>query len=144
MLFNHDRDRVLGRIEKAWIEEGRGKAKIRFDDDDKAEEIAQKVRSGTLKGVSVGYRVKTWEIVENGETSSNGKYQGPCDVATSWEPFEVSIVSVPADPTVGVGRDLEDGSERDIPAEDDGEKARGMLETYQRQLIYNRNMYGGV
>ncbi|MEK9870164.1 MAG: phage major capsid protein, partial [Gammaproteobacteria bacterium] len=29
-------------------------------------------------------------------------------VATNWSPYEVSLVSIPADPTVGVGRSLED------------------------------------
>jgi HK97 family phage prohead protease len=107
LLFNHDRDEVLGRIERAWLEGDRGKAVVVFDSDDAAETIYQKVKSGTLKGVSVGYRVKTWERVTTGETSSSGKFTGPCDVAISWEPFEISIVSVPADPTVGVGRELE-------------------------------------
>ena len=107
LLFNHDRDEVLGRIERAWLEGDKGKAIVVFDSDDAAETIYQKVKSGTLKGVSVGYRVKTWERVTTGETSSSGKFTGPCDVAISWEPFEISIVSVPADPTVGVGRELE-------------------------------------
>lgn len=107
LLFNHDRDEVLGRIERAWLEGNRGKAVVVFDDDDTAEPIYQKVKSGTLKGVSVGYRVKTWERVTPGEISSSGKFTGPCDVAISWEPFEISIVSVPADSTVGVGRELE-------------------------------------
>ena len=107
LLFNHDRDEVLGRIERAWLEGDRGKAIVVFDSDDAAETIYQKVKSGTLKGVSVGYRVKTWEHVTAGEISSSGKFTGPCDVAISWEPFEISIVSVPADPTVGVGRELE-------------------------------------
>lgn len=107
LLFNHDRNEVLGRIERAWLEGDRGKAVVVFDSDDAAETIYQKVKSGTLKGVSVGYRVKTWERVTAGEISSSGKFTGPCDVAVSWEPFEISIVSVPADPTVGVGRELE-------------------------------------
>jgi len=107
LLFNHDRGKVLGRIERAWLEGDRCKATVVFDSDDAAETIYQKVKSGTLKGVSVGYRVKTWERVTAGEISSNGKFTGPCDVAASWEPFEISIVSVPADPTVGVGRELE-------------------------------------
>ena len=106
LLYNHHRDEVLGRIERAWVEDGRGKAVVEFDSDEDAETIFQKVKSGTLKGVSVGYRVKLWEFVEGGVTSSNGKYTGPCNVATSWEPFEISIVSVPADPTVGVGREM--------------------------------------
>ena len=107
LLFNHDRDEVLGKIERAWLDGDRGKATVVFDDDDTAEPIYQKVKSGTLKGVSVGYLVKTWKHVAAGEISSSGKFTGPCDVAVSWEPFEISIVSVPADPTVGVGRELE-------------------------------------
>ena len=37
VLFNHDRDKVIGKIENAWIEENRGKAKIKFDSDDNGE-----------------------------------------------------------------------------------------------------------
>ena len=107
MLFNHDRDQVLGKIERAWVEGDKGKAVIVFDKDELAETIYQKVLTGTLKGVSVGYRVRLWELVKTGAMSSNGKFAGPCDVATDWEPYEISIVSVPADATVGVGRDME-------------------------------------
>lgn len=107
LLYNHNRDDVIGRIERAWQENDRGKAIVVFDSDEVSETIFQKVAGGTLKGVSVGYQVKTWETVNPGEISSNGKYTGPCKVATSWEPYEISIVSVPADPTVGVGREME-------------------------------------
>jgi hypothetical protein len=46
-----------------------------------------------LRGVSVGYRVHEWE--------KRGKDDM---IATKWEPLEISIVSVPADASVGVGR----------------------------------------
>ena len=128
LLFNHHRDEVLGRIERAWIEGDRGKAIVVFDDDEDAEIIYQKVRGGTLKGVSVGYRVRVWEFVDRGAISSNGKYTGPCDVATDWEPYEISIVSVPADPTVGVGRGYEEPGE---PGEPQRTQALSMAE---RQL----------
>lgn len=104
LLFNHDYDKVIGRIEKAWVENNRGKAKVVFDTDEDSEKIYQKVKSGTLKGVSVGYRVNNWEEVEQGAVSIDGRFQGPCSIATRWMPYEISIVSVPADPTVGVGR----------------------------------------
>ena len=130
LLFNHHRDEVLGRIERAWIEGDRGKAIVVFDDDEAADIIYQKVKSGTLKGVSVGYRVNVWEFVDRGAISSNGKYTGPCDVATDWVPFEISIVSVPADPTVGVGRDFPE------PEEPTGKQAPSMAE---RQLQINLN-----
>lgn len=108
VLFNHDRDKVIGKVIRAWVEDNRGYAEIEFDEDAESEVIYQKVRSGTLKGVSVGYRVTNWEEVAANAVSTDGRFTGPCDIATRWEAFEVSIVSVPADPTVGVGRSHEE------------------------------------
>lgn len=53
MLFNHDVDRVLGRVLRAWVEDGRGYAEVEFDDDEETERIFGKVRSGTLRTTSV-------------------------------------------------------------------------------------------
>lgn len=107
VLFNHNRDKVIGRVLRAFIENGRGCAEIEFDDDADAEVIYQKVKSGTLKGVSVGYMVDVWEDVAANKKSGDGRFTGPCSIATKWTPYEISIVSVPADPTVGVGRSQE-------------------------------------
>lgn len=106
VLFNHDRDRVIGRVLDVRLDEVTRKlrAVIQFDEDEESERIYQKVCSGTLRGVSVGYAVDVWESVEAGAKSSNGRFTGPCEVATRWTPYELSIVSVPADATVGVGR----------------------------------------
>ena len=93
LLFNHDADRPIGGIERVWVEGNRGKALVRFDEDEDAENIFQKVKRGSLRGVSVGYRVHEWE--------KRGKDDM---IATKWEPLEISIVSVPADASVGVGR----------------------------------------
>lgn len=103
LLFNHDTDRILGRVVRAWIDGKRGKAEVVFDSDEEAEVIFQKVKSGTLKGVSVRYSVDSWEEVAAGKVSTDG-FLGPCDIARKWTPLEISIVSVPADATVGVGR----------------------------------------
>ena len=109
VLFNHDRDAVVGHIEKVWIEDNRGKALVRFDTDEQSETIFQKVQSGTLQGVSVGYAINRYEVLEDEDTkSTNGRFNGPAYVVTDWEPLEISIVSVPADPTVGVGRSAEE------------------------------------
>lgn len=137
VLFNHDRDVVIGKILRAWVEDGRGNAEIEFDDDAQSETIYQKVKSGTLKGVSVGYRVNTWEEVAAGRKSSDGRFEGPCDIATYWEAYEISIVSVPADPTVGVGRSQKD--------EQDGKPAeatKGVSSFYydEKQLQINENL----
>ena len=110
LLFNHDRDAVVGHIEKVWIEDNRGKALVRFDEDEQSETIFQKVQSGTLQGVSVGYSIKRYEVLDDKDSvSSNGRFKGPDTyVVTDWEPLEISIVSVPADATVGVGRSAEE------------------------------------
>lgn len=110
VLFNHDRDAVVGHIEKVWLEDNRGKALVRFDTDEQSETIFQKVQSGTLQGVSVGYSIKRYEVLDDKDSvSSNGRFKGPDTyVVTDWEPLEISIVSVPADATVGVGRSAEE------------------------------------
>lgn len=130
VLFNHDTDVVIGKVVKAWIENERGEADIEFDTDEESEKIYQKVKSGTLKGVSVGYRVTDWEEVEPGETSTDGKFTGPCSIARKWTVLEVSIVSVPADATVGVGRSA------------DIEEPKGVSSLYfnERQLQINNNI----
>ncbi|MGF7431088.1 Mu-like prophage major head subunit gpT family protein [Thermoanaerobacterium thermosaccharolyticum] len=109
-LFNHNRNYVIGRIENARLaaDEKRTYADIVFDTDPDADLIYQKVANGTLKGVSVGYTVDVWEEVAAGKASSNGRFIGPAYVATKWTPLEISIVSIPADDTVGVEREVEE------------------------------------
>lgn len=136
VLFNHDRDEVLGKVLRAWVENNRGYAEIEFDDDPDADVIYQKVKNKTLKGVSVGYRVYNWEEVAANKMSSDGRFAGPCDIAILWEPFEISIVSVPADPTVGVGRSQEEPEA--VPSENE----KGVSSFYydEKQLQINQNL----
>lgn len=109
MLYNHDRDAVIGKILSVELDQSERKlrAVVQFDEDEESEKIYQKVKSGTLKGVSVGYMVNVWEDVAEGAMSTDGRFAGPCSVATRWTPYELSIVSIPADTTVGVGRSME-------------------------------------
>lgn len=129
VLYNHDRSKVVGKVLRAWIENNRGNAEIQFDDDPESEIIYQKVKNKTLKGVSVGYSVSRWESVAQGEKSADGRFKGPADIATSWEAFEISIVSVPADPDVGVNRELGATSE----------KNKALLDLFQMQINANKN-----
>jgi len=126
VLYNHKRDDVIGRIDRVWVEGNRGYAEITFDSDDLSEKIYQKVKGGTLKGVSVGYLVDSWEEVLTNKQSADGRFTGPCSIARRWTPYEISIVSVPADPTVGVGR-----SESESPD----------LSLYERQVQVNINRF---
>ena len=129
LLYNHNRDKVIGRIDKAWLDNERGKALVTFDEDDESEKIYQKVKSGTLKGVSVGYQVDSWEEVSAGKVSSDSKHIGPCSIALRWLPYEISIVSIPADPSVGVGR-------AHMPKQ---QQESISLDTYYKQFQFNQN-----
>lgn len=137
LLFNHKRDSVVGKITNAWVSDNRGYAEVEFDTDQEAEVIYQKVKSKTLRGVSVGYIVGSWEEVMPGKTSADGKFAGPCDIARSWEPYEISIVSCPADHTVGVARDLEDAP----PYKTSDARS---LDWFIRQSQTNNNYLGGL
>lgn len=108
VLYNHNRDKVIGKVLSVTVVDARGEAEIEFDEDEESDVICKKVAGGTLKGVSVGYMVDVWEDVGANKTSSDGRFKGPCSIATKWTPYEISIVSVPADPTVGVGRSKEE------------------------------------
>lgn len=130
VLFNHKRDAVIGKVLRAWIENGRGMAEIEFDSDEESEKIYQKVKSGTLKGVSVGYAVSVWEDVAANKTSSDGRFKGEVSIAKRWEVYEISIVSVPADPTVGVGRDARGNNGQTV-------------QSFEWQLKENKNMMQG-
>lgn len=137
VLFNHNRNDVLGKVLRAWTDGGRSYAEIQFDEDEDAAKIRAKVDSGTLKGVSVGYTVDSWEVVEVGKKSMDERFTGPCEIARRWTPYEVSIVSIPADSTVGVGREMEELTA--VPDTSDGFAG---YESRYRQWQYNASMAG--
>lgn len=101
LLFNHDLDEQIGVVESATIGADRkGRAVVRFSRSQLAEEKWQDVKDGILRNVSVGYRIKEVKLKETREDGTD------IYVVTRWEPFEVSLVTVPADGSVGVGRSL--------------------------------------
>lgn len=99
-LVNHDWDDLVGVIESARIEKNKGRAVVRFGTSPRAEEIWQDVKDGIRKHVSIGYIVHA--MVLESDTDDVRTYR-----VTDWEPFELSFVTVPADPSVGVGRSLD-------------------------------------
>jgi len=97
LLFNHNMDEIVGVVERAWIDKDkRGYAKVRFAKTARADEVMGLVNDGILRNVSFGYRIM--DMVES-KKSGQSTY-----TATRWEAYEVSMVTIPADPTVGVGR----------------------------------------
>lgn len=99
VLVNHDEDDLVGTVESVSIGADKvGRALLRFGRSVRAEEIWQDVTTGIRKGISMGYRVI--EYVKAGVTASGMQILR----ALKWEPFEISLVPIPADASLGVGR----------------------------------------
>ena len=95
VLFNHNMDKPIGVVESAYIgEDKRGYAKIRFSRSKFASEILDDVKDGILRGISFGYSINEMDETSDGM------------LARSWSVHELSVVTVPADPTIGFGRSL--------------------------------------
>jgi len=102
LLMDHDARDHVGVIESVRIDADRvGRAVVRFGRSQRAEEIFQDVKDGIRRNVSVGYMIHRATLVETCEDQEIYR-------VTDWEPHEVSLVSVPADTSVGVGRAMED------------------------------------
>lgn len=95
-LFNHNWNKQIGVVIGAWIDFSaeKGRAKVKFSKRSEADEIYQDILDGIISNVSVGYRILDAEYIEVENTVYVKK----------WQPYEISIVTIPADDSVGVGR----------------------------------------
>jgi HK97 family phage major capsid protein len=99
LLMDHNTRDQIGVVEKCWIDtEGRqGRAILRFSKNARAQEIWTDVLDGIRRNVSVDYTLN--KIFLESEADGKRVYR-----IKKWTPDEISIVSVPADTSVGVGR----------------------------------------
>jgi len=97
LLLDHDPREQVGVIESARIEGKAGSATVRFSRSAKGEEIFQDVRDGIRSKISVGYRVHALVMEKRDKATGKETYR-----VTDWEPFEISLVSIPADDNAGV------------------------------------------
>lgn len=98
LLCDHDTRDVVGVVESVEIGADQVvRAVVRFGKSARAEEVWQDVRDGIRRNVSVGYLIHEAKLV--GQRDGLDTYR-----VTDWEPYEISLVSVPADASVGVGR----------------------------------------
>ena len=101
LLCDHDTKDVVGVVESVEIGVDRvARAVVRFGKSVRAEEVWQDVRDGIRRNVSVGYMIN--EAILESTKDGVETYR-----VTSWTPYEISMVSVPADASVGIGRNLE-------------------------------------
>ena len=101
LLADHDTRDQIGVVEDVRLDGDRvARATVRFSRSARAEEIFQDVLDGIRTKISVGYIIHNYKLIE--ERDGEEVYR-----VTDWEPYEISVVSVPADDTVGVGRDMQ-------------------------------------
>jgi len=112
LLLNHDMHEQIGVVERCAVDPDKvGRATVRFSKSEDAEEVFQDVLDGIRTKTSVGYMVHSMTEIKPEEMDEALKNmcagEGLKAYRCTWEPYEVSIVSVPADTSVGVGRSAE-------------------------------------
>lgn len=113
LLINHDPDQQIGVVEKSWVSKNSSgvpvaRAKVRFSKSARGEEIWQDVREGIRGNTSVGY--------EPVKVISREEREGQPPVLRFGVNFlEASLVAVPADNSVGVGRSQEPVETKEKP-----------------------------
>ena len=97
LLLNHDTDKVIGVVERGWLdsEKKQGRVKVRFANNALGKESLEMVNDKIYRNVSFGYSVDETEEAENGTYN-----------VLRFTPAEVSLVATPADYSVGVGRTI--------------------------------------
>jgi hypothetical protein len=101
----------IGVVQRAWLNGNEGRALVKFSRRDDVESIFQDVIDGIYRNVSVGYKVHKTERDEGGPV--------PIERAVDWEPYELSLVPIPADAGAQVRSD-------ESPATQTSEQERSM------------------
>lgn len=125
LLRDHNPERLIGTIESVAIGPDLvGRAVVRFARSAEGEDAWQLVQDGILRNVSVGYQIDAMRL-EGVDQAGEETYR-----VTRWVPYEISLVSIPADFSVGVGRSQTEetrditiiinvGDDADEPSEED-------------------------
>jgi HK97 family phage prohead protease len=95
LLESHNRMAVnIGIVDGLRVDGGKLRGEVVLGNSARAEELAADIAGGIVRSLSIGY-----EIIEQKRDEPKKRI-----TATRWRPHEVSIVSTPADTTVGIGR----------------------------------------
>ena len=99
--YNHNRSRAdrIGVVLEADLRNQRGEATLQISRREDVEDLWTDIRDEVLCNISVGYNILERVLVKQNE-------DGPDEYrVTLWEPAEISFVDIPADFTIGAGRD---------------------------------------
>ena len=111
LLWNHDRMEVIGKVLDADIKNKRGVCRFEFDETPEAQKVKGQVDRGVVVATSVGLTATKVAWVEKDGAEDM--------VVEAWTLNEISIVSVPADTSVGIGKAQSTTSKRRETMSDD-------------------------
>lgn len=110
---------TMGTVEAVRVEGDKLIAKLKLSAADDVTPVLQRIADGTIRGVSIGYRVTRWTENQSGGTRTRRPVE--------WALTEVTLTSNPADPAATLRHKKEAGMADDViettPA-DDAEKTR--------------------
>ncbi|MDQ0629406.1 HK97 family phage prohead protease [Pantoea agglomerans] len=128
VLFNHDRDKLLGKVINARMDADKvGRATIQLSAAGLGNTMFQMAGEGILNSVSIGYNIYDYYM------------DGNNIIVTNYEIYEVSLVTVPADDTVGVGRSddfeyqLETANQKELNTSDETNSEGTEMENAQTE-----------
>lgn len=99
VLTSHKRDETpVGVVENLRVAGGKLRGTLRLGNSQRAKEVWEDIKAGVLRNISVGYSI------------IKGAPKGDDYLVSLWQLLEVSLVAVPADPTVGIGRSFIEGN----------------------------------
>lgn len=132
LLFNHNPDQLIGHVENVRVFGGRLRGSLHLSDNQRGTDTLAAIRDGSARSLSIGYRVSELDESRRPEESSDGI--GMFTV-TRWELLEASIVSVPADPSVGIqGRSTRAQGQLDLSTVRRDAKAQNLRAIYREYL----------
>ena len=110
LLANHDRKTAIGNtplasigvIEAARLIDSRLEVDIAISRREALADLRQDILDELVKNVSIGYLINERILVRQGKDGEADEYR-----VTNWMPYEVSLVDIPADATVGLGRSFD-------------------------------------
>lgn len=110
VLANHDRVKAIGNtplasigaVEGVKLGGGRLELDIVISRREALADLRQDIADGLVRNVSIGYLINERVLVRQGKDSEADEYR-----VTNWMPYEVSLVDIPADATVGLGRSID-------------------------------------
>lgn len=111
VLANHDRYTAVGNtplagigvVERSWLEGDLMMSDLVISRREALSDLRQDIADNLVRNVSIGYLINERVLVKANADGQPDEYR-----VTSWTPFEISLVDIPADASVGLGRAADD------------------------------------